>query len=135
MSSICTDLAIITKVLKTSKFLEVDKDEKLVRRTAPLPEEPDTDQRTLTLLGVSKESTIDSITKQFSKYGNVNCVRIIKDKKTKEPTGVVSIEFSTIDEAKKLIENSKDIEGVTIQSKEEFFSDKKKKIKNRKRKL
>jgi len=83
MSSICTDLTIITKVLKSSKFLEVDKDEKLVRRTAPLPEEPDTDQRTLTLLGVSKDSTIDSITKQFSKYGNVNCVRIIKDKKNK----------------------------------------------------
>jgi hypothetical protein len=50
MKNISTDLTEITNAIKKSKILEVDKDEKLVRRCTPLPEESDIDKRSLTVV-------------------------------------------------------------------------------------
>lgn len=47
MQAITKDKDVVVKALKTSKMLEVDKDESMVRRITPLPESDDLDVRSV----------------------------------------------------------------------------------------
>jgi len=129
MQKLSTNLNQIITAIKKSTLLEVDKDEKLVRRKTPLPEELDNDKRTVTLIGIPEEETIETIEKNYEKYGKINCVRIIKDKSTKKSKGIVSIEFNKEEEAKKFLEIK--LENIKIQTKAEYFEEKKNKSKKK----
>jgi len=103
----------------------------LVRRKDPLPEELDNDKRSVTLIGISEDETIETIQKNYEKYGKINCVRIIKDKSTKKAKGIASIEFDKEDDAKKVFLEIK-FENIKTQSKMEYFEEKKSKTKKHK---
>lgn len=102
VKKITEDPNVILSALKKSKILEVDKDGKMVRRTTNLPELDMTPQRSIYLKGIPKDSTIESVEKIFDGF-KVLCVRLRRQKQTKEQKDSCFVEFESEDEVKKVL--------------------------------
>jgi len=95
VQSISTDLEQIKAVLKTSKFLEVSADGTMVKRVTPLPQQDDSNERTIYSKGWPEGTSIEDISKFFSTYGKVLSVRLRKDLE-KKPKNSAFVEFSDV---------------------------------------
>jgi len=78
VQSLTTDNKKIISSIKKSKMLELDKEEKLVRRSTPLPENNTYDQRTAYVKGFPIDTTLDFLLGFFPKFGEILSVRMIK---------------------------------------------------------
>jgi len=124
-------LKTVVDALKTSKKLQVDKEEKLVRRTEPLPEVDDSDERTLCLSGFPTSDTLDTIKSKLEIFGKVACIRMMKDKETKNFSGKAFIEFET----KESLNAFNEINLLTSKTKDDLKKEReeKKKLRDKKR--
>eukprot|EP00761_Pharyngomonas_kirbyi_P000060 gb/GECH01000060.1/.p1 GENE.gb/GECH01000060.1/~~gb/GECH01000060.1/.p1 ORF type:complete len:354 (+),score=137.07 gb/GECH01000060.1/:1-1062(+) len=129
------DLSVVVSALKNSKELEVSKDEKMVRRVDPLPEEDVTLPRSIHMKEFPKDVTIDGLQEFFSKYGTVRSVRIRKFPGSDEPKGSAIIEFSSEDEANKILEKTIEYNGAPlIMTRKDQWIEKKKEKRQSKKK-
>jgi len=105
IKSISEDIGHITAVLKSIDDLEMKDD--CVKRKRPIPEKDLSLSRSVYAKGFPGEETgvsIDTITEVFSKYGRVLSVRQLRTHKEKKLKGCAYIEFSSDEEAIKVIE-------------------------------
>jgi len=102
MTSICDDPVKIVAAIKDSDFVDVNQEGTMIKRKSPLPENDTSAQRTIYAKGFVPGTSIEDIGAKFAHIGKVLSVRIRKfaDKKPK-PSAL--IEFSTVEEAKKLL--------------------------------
>jgi lupus La protein len=118
---ITKDRELIIKALSHSKILQVDKDGKNVRRTTPLPETNSMTEKTLYVKGLPSDSTIESIEAIFKGF-TVSCVRLRRNKETKEFKGSAFVEFSTQEEVDAAIKSEIKVNDVklTCMSKKDY---------------
>jgi len=94
----------IIEALKKSKMLEVSEDGKMVRRVTPLPETNSMLARTIYCKGLPSDSTIESVESLF-KGLSVACVRLRRNKESREFKGSAFIEFTGEDEMQKALKS------------------------------
>lgn len=98
LKALTTDIAVVAEAVKESDSVVVDEDGLRIRRSKSLPEHDDSVARTLYVKGYpvdDSDVSIDSVTEQFSCYGNILMVRMRKDLETKGFKGSLFIEFET----------------------------------------
>ncbi|XP_065886873.1 la-related protein 7-like [Dysidea avara] len=98
MKSLTQDRTLIVKAMKNSSLLEVSADEQLVRRTTPLSELSNVDERTLYVENLPLDFTHETLKATFKKYGTVTYVSIPRFK-NKLVKGFAFVEFSSAEEA------------------------------------
>jgi len=103
---ITTDIDQIQKAIAESDVV-ITNDQGMIKRKHPVPEKLDIDSRTVHVRGVDKQKTLDELEEFFSKHGKVNAIRCVKDKKTKQPSGTLFLEFGSKEEAEKFAEIKK----------------------------
>lgn len=127
LKALTTDVAEIAKAVADSKYVVVSDDGLRIRRSQSLPEENDSKEKTLYVKGFPEgeegaDVTIESVTEQFSVYGNILMVRLRKDHVTRAFKGGCFIEYDSVDAVNKAIAASHDAEGkVTLQHKDTPF--------------
>lgn len=102
VKNITQDREVIIKALKKSTMLELDKDEKMVRRKTSLPETDMTPARTLHVKGIPLDSSIESVKDIFDGF-KVLCVRLRRNKQTKQLKGSCFVEFESEDLVKNIL--------------------------------
>ena len=122
----------IAVALAQSESLVLSEDKKRVRRATPLPSTIDIDERSIYAKGfpiVEGETTIESVTALFSKFGEVRSVRFRRVPKTHLFKGSVFVEFGTKDEATAVLDKevklSEDGEALILESKQGYIERKK----------
>lgn len=127
LKALTTDVAEIAKSVADSKTVVVSEDGLRLRRANALPEENDSKEKTLYVKGFPEgdegaDVTIESVTEQFSTYGNILMVRLRKDHVTRAFKGGCFIEYDSVDAVNKAIADSHDAEGqVTLKYKDTPF--------------
>ena len=116
LKALTTDVSEIAKELADSKSVVVSEDGLRLRRAEPLPEENTSKEKTLYVKGFPEgdegaEVTIESVTEQFSCYGNILMVRLRRDSVTRAFKGGCFIEFDSEEAVNKAIAASHDEEG------------------------
>jgi lupus La protein len=141
MQQITMDRNVIVTALKSSDMLQVDADEKLVRRITPLPEENTADKRTLYVKGFPATSTLEEIEAFLEKFGDIKAIRMRRYKTTKDFKGSIFVEFGVEEQAQKFLAEQQNLKYKTedekpliIQSKESFNEEKEKERENYKEK-
>ena len=105
MKSIATSVEEISAALENSTIVTLNEDKTKLKKTTALPEEDTSKPRTVYAKGypLDDESiTIESITEQFSTYGQVSLVKLRRDDH-KKFKGSCFIEFTTEEDAKKCV--------------------------------
>jgi len=123
MQELCTDKEAVVEVLRDSSVIQLNPDETMVKRIAPLPENDITKERTAFTEGWPENVTMEQVSSFFSSIGSVLSVRFIKDT-DKHLTGKVYVEFSSVEELQKAISKSPmqfNESSITIISKNDYF--------------
>eukprot|EP00005_Dracoamoeba_jomungandri_P003047 CAMPEP_0174260540 /NCGR_PEP_ID=MMETSP0439-20130205/9896_1 /TAXON_ID=0 /ORGANISM="Stereomyxa ramosa, Strain Chinc5" /LENGTH=405 /DNA_ID=CAMNT_0015344803 /DNA_START=24 /DNA_END=1238 /DNA_ORIENTATION=- len=135
MRKLSTNLELIEKAVSSSPHLIVKNGE--VKRSAPLPEEDTSAQRTVVVTGLPEDTTIDSAKDFFSAHGQVLSVRVPRERNTSKCKGTGFIEFDSEDTVNTLITKS-DIKmgdnALAFVTKAEYFKQRKEQREKQKRK-
>lgn len=124
LKSLSSDANVIAAALKDSDAVVVSEDNLKIRRAQPLPETDCSKECTLYVKGFpvdDSDVTIESITKQFSKYGHVNMVRLRKDVVSKGFKGSCFVEYSNANEVAAAVADAYDGTQVKLKFKEQPF--------------
>lgn len=92
-----TDSSKVAEILKTSEVVEISEDNTKIRRKHPLPDQDDSDDRTLYAKGFPAETTLEALQEFWAKHGNILLITMRRiGKKFK---GSVFVQFATKEEA------------------------------------
>ena len=100
LKALTTDAKEVSDALKDSDLVEVSKDGDKIRRSADLPADDTSKERTLYVKGYPLDDadvTIESVGDAFKEYGKVLMVRLRKDSRTKKFKGSAFVEFDKPD--------------------------------------
>lgn len=92
--------ALLAKALSKSEVLQVNEDKTKVRRTKPLEEPTDVDERTVYVECLPAGVNHDWVRNKFAKCGQVVYVSLPKYKSTGDIKGFAFVEFDTMDAAR-----------------------------------
>jgi len=103
MQQLTKNQSDVVSAIKKSSMLELDKDEKMVRRKTQLPETISMDERSAYVKGLPLDGTFDSIQPLFKDF-KVFAIRLRRNRDTgKTFKGSAFVEFETEDELKKFL--------------------------------
>ncbi|PNW70541.1 hypothetical protein CHLRE_17g724200v5 [Chlamydomonas reinhardtii] len=122
----------VAEALAGSESLEVDESKTKVKRKQPLAPEAEiakaVDARSLYARPFPMDATVDTITELFNGHGTVNCVRMRRHVRSKMFKGSVFVEFSSVEEAEKVLAKAVEFAGATLrlQKKNDYLEGKRK---------
>ena len=131
MKAISEDLDLITKALSgESSLIELDEEQKNVRRKVSLPEDLNVVARSVIAEGFPKEMTLDEIIEFLGKFASVEAVRMQRERnEDKAFRGTALVVLKTEEDVEKLVNPESPI---TVEGVEKPLSFKKKEDKKRK---
>eukprot|EP01083_Nonionella_stella_P098492 277023_1 len=124
MRQMTTDLTVVTEAVRGSAcLLALSEDGLKVRRSTPLPTKEELEAakaKKAFFAGVPRTSTLEGLTEFFSKFGSVQAIRMFRSRKGGKEmkfTGCGLVEFATVEEASKVVENPPTMEEHQIKMK------------------
>jgi len=125
LKTLTTDLDVVAKALKSSDSVTLSADAQKVKRSAELPENDDSAERTLYVKGYpidDDEVTIDSVKERWSTYGKILMVKLRTAYETKKFKGSCFVEFDNKESVAKAVEDAyKGTTEMQLKHKEKVF--------------
>lgn len=106
-------VALLARVLSTSKVVEVNDSKTRLKRVQPVPTSYNSKARTVYAKGFPEGSTLDSLSPAFAQFGTVK--RLALRRYQGKFKGSVFVEFATEDEAKKCVDGLKEFDGKPLE--------------------